>query len=63
MTAPELPAPLVLAEVDLRCMPVPRDMLIELGMSQFGLTAQEASDLIEQIEPFLDTPIGPGGCA
>ena len=58
-----LPEPLVPANVDLRSSPIARDMLIELSMAQFGLTHEEASDLLRQIEPYLGVSIGPGGCA
>ncbi|WP_195832807.1 hypothetical protein [Burkholderia pseudomallei] len=57
----DLPNPLTPADCDLRDTPVPRDMLVELCISTFGVTAAEALDLIAQIEPFMRVPISGAG--
>jgi hypothetical protein len=45
----ELPDPLVPAEVDLRDVPIPLDAFIELAMSQFGMTREDAEAHIREI--------------
>lgn len=57
----DLPNPLTPADCDLRDTAVPRDMLVELCISTFGVTAEEALDLIAQIEPFMQVPISGAG--
>lgn len=45
----ELPNPLTPADCDLRGTPVPIDMLIELAVAQFGMSATDAESLVRKI--------------
>ncbi|WP_186065091.1 hypothetical protein [Burkholderia gladioli] len=57
----DLPKPLTPADCDLTSMAVPRDMLIELSMAAFGLSAEDAAELLSTIEPYLAVPLTPVG--
>lgn len=50
-----LPDPLVPAEVDLRDTMPPRSMLIELCVNTFGITVEEAEELLDTIGPYWPT--------
>lgn len=57
----DFPDPLTPADCNLADVPVPRDMLVELAATTFGLTAKEALDLIATIEPHFPHPISTAG--
>lgn len=50
----DLPEPLVPADVDLRDVPMPRDILVKLAMQTFGVTEREADDFIQRF--FAERP-------
>ncbi len=41
-----LPEPLIPADVDLRDVPIPVDLFVEMAMSQFGIGRDEATKLV-----------------
>lgn len=45
MTAP--PPPMVPPEVDVSDMPLPREAFIRLAMEEFGVSLQEATELVD----------------
>ncbi|QTO42171.1 hypothetical protein [Burkholderia latens] len=53
-----LPVPFTPAAADLRDAPVPLDMLVELAIAQFGMTATEAEAAARQCAAAAGIPLG-----